>query len=164
MLLLAMPVISYGKEYITPNGTKVNVPEPQVEWKWREGILPSGLKWIELIPIARASTINTLTDDIKEYIRYWAEYYSLDASRVLAIAICESRLDPKAYNDKDIYFKTGKPAKDPYRYGLFQFSKDTFKGEDIWDWRKQTEQATALMAKGYWLKWGYCNAYWEKYD
>lgn len=65
---------------------------------------------------------------VPELIEYWSEYYHLDGGRMLRIAQCESRLDPKAVNHNG-------------HYGVYQFLPSTYAanyvaagaGPDYWD-------------------------------
>lgn len=65
---------------------------------------------------------------VPELIQYWSEYYHLDGGRMLRIAECESRLDPRAVNHNG-------------HYGVYQFLPSTYAanyraagaGPDYWD-------------------------------
>ena len=109
---------------------------------------------LEKVPQAEAEE-KPLKEVISDYILHWSEKRGIPGKKVLAIAQCESQLNPQAINKKDT---DGRP-----KYGLFQFDKNTFVGEDILDWQKQTEQATLLMSQGKWGKWPYCHRNYLKY-
>ena len=124
---------------------------------WKEFELPTGVKFwaIRVIEKAKASELS-LREEIILFIKAESQEKDLPENKVVAIANCESRLNPKAYNPDDV---DGRP-----KYGLFQFDKNTYVGKDIWDWKEQTRQATDWMEKGYWRKWPVCNKTWKKYQ
>ena len=70
------------------------------------------------------------------------------------LALCESSLNPLAYNPKDTDGKE--------KFGLFQFDKDTFNWAlkryglegDIWDYKLQLDLTQRLIKDGYARKWG----------
>ena len=153
---------AYAKEYVTLSGAKVEVPETR-NVIWKSFTLPSGMKYVaeQLLPIALAADM-TLKDEIIIWIKSYAKQYKVSEEGMIKLADCESKFDPKAYNPQDISYKTGKPLKDnPERFGLYQFSRDTFIGDEknpdiIWDWKLQIEQTAKLLAKGQSWRWPWC--------
>src|SRR3990167_2286989 len=149
LLLLLSPLFVSAREYVLPSGLKIDIKEPAVTWTFKTWVLPSGLHRVDLIPIAQASNIKTFQDDIIQWIKHYAKLYNISEDGMIKLAECESNLNPRAYNPQDISYKTGKPLdKDPERFGLYQFSKGTFKGDDIWDWQAQIDQTAKLLSRG----------------
>jgi len=78
-----------------------------------------------------------------------AQRHGLDPTRLIAVARCESGLNPNALN----------PAG-PYE-GLFQFLPSTFAahgGTNIWDATQQAEIAATMFANGQGSAWGCAGA------
>ena len=58
-VLFITPLISFGKTYTLPSGIKISVEEPKYTWVERMFVLPSGLLWKEIVPVAKAETPTT---------------------------------------------------------------------------------------------------------
>ena len=134
VFLLIVPLFGLAKEYITPSGIKIFIEEPQVEWKLstKEYTLPSGLRYVveelvaiprslkyaanNFIPIAKAAEM-TFLDELKLWIKSFAEQFKVDGELMIKLAQCESGLDPEAFNPKD---------PQGGAYGLFQYLRPTF--------------------------------------
>lgn len=90
-----------------------------------------------------------------ERIVKYATRYATPAEPLIRVARCESTLNAKAYNPKDV---DGLPA-----YGLFQFKKSTFDSyskkagiatPDIWDEDQQAQVAAYMFSTGQKKQWG----------
>lgn len=130
------------ESFITPSGLEVLVPVLGV-----------------LVSKAHADTLS-LTDQIKQYIKTFANWYGVSQDDMLAIANCESAgFNPNAYNPKD----TDKRPK----YGLFQFDTRTWKeasnGESIWDWRAQVKYTAIKMSQEGYRAWPWCGKHKEQF-
>lgn len=85
---------------------------------------------------------------VPELIQYWSEYYSLDGARMLRIAQCESRLDPRAQS------RGG-------HYGVYQFLPNTYAanyqaagaGPDYWDAGNNVRTAAYMFSIGQAWQW-----------
>ena len=132
-------------------------------------VFPSGKKFVavQLIPIAKAADL-TLKEEIELWIRQFAEKFNVSQETMLALANCESGMNPEAFNPKD---PTG-GAK-----GLFQYLKPTFnafkkeaKMPDLnyENWQNQIELTAWAFSKGKYPKhWLNCASYikyktWDK--
>ncbi len=146
-----------AKEYTLPSGLKIDVKEPEIKWVWKEWILPSGFKYLDLIPIAKAQSL-TLRDEIILWIKSYAAIYKIPETGMIKLAECESGMNPEAFNPKDP--KGG-------AYGLFQFLKPTFEAFkkeakmpdlDYKDWRHQIQLTAWAFANNkypqHWLNCG----------
>jgi len=92
---------------------------------------------------------------VEQIIVKQAIVYATPAEPLLRVAMCESTMNPKALNPKDV---DGLPA-----YGLFQFKKTTFIGyaqkaglenPDIWNVEHQAQVAAYMFAHGEKRQWG----------
>ena len=168
IVLFALPTLVSAQSYILPSGLEIEIPNAEItqyEKEWKLFTLPSGLKWfaesIVHVPKAQASELSE-KEIIKLFIIKIAQEYGLSETGMIKLAQCESLTNPLAHNKNDVLYSTGKPVPgDPNRYGLYQFSEDTFIGEEkdfskIWDWREQTRQTASWIKKGYWKKWPWC--------
>ena len=140
VLFLLFPFSSYAALYTLPSGMIYEIPDPILKWF----TLPSGLQILAEVHVSELS----LEEQIERFIYGMADKYGLDRGGLKKLAVCESNLNPKAFNPKDV---DGRP-----KYGLFQYDKRTFVGEDIWDWKEQTEQTAEWLSRGYWKKWPVC--------
>jgi soluble lytic murein transglycosylase-like protein len=82
---------------------------------------------------------------IADIIRAAAARYGDDPNQLLRVAMCESGLNPNAYN--------------PYSgaTGLFQFKPPTFAahgGQNIWDATDQANIAAKMFSQGLAYEWG----------
>ena len=78
-----------------------------------------------------------------------ATKYVIPPEKMLRVAQCESSMNPKAYNPRDV---DGLPA-----YGLFQFKKTTFEyyaslagieNPDIWSAKDQAQTTAYMLSIG----------------
>ncbi|MFN2462582.1 MAG: transglycosylase SLT domain-containing protein [Candidatus Dormibacteria bacterium] len=78
------------------------------------------------------------TGSIADIIRGAAARYGVDPNQLLRVAICESGLNPNAYNPSGAS-------------GLFQFKPATFYGHgghNIWDPADQADVAARMFSQG----------------
>src|SRR3990167_6608247 len=117
-------------------------------YQWKELILGSGISYwaLQMIQpkVAQAGELTEL-EQIKMWILTIAQEYKIDSEGLEKLAVCESKMNPRAYNPDDV---DGRP-----KYGLFQYDTNTYVGKNIWDWKSQTEQTAQWIVKGYWKKW-----------
>ena len=150
-IFFLLPFMASAAVFYTPSGVPISVLETGATYQLVEVPLPSGILYQvwQLIGVHKVVADElSEKDQIKQYIKTWADHRGISRTTVLEIAACESNFNPRALNPKDT---DGRP-----KYGLYQFDRSTFVGEDIWDWKAQVEQATGLMAKGFWRKWPSC--------
>lgn len=104
----------------------------------------------EALPETKPFTLSPRQVIVKQAI-----VYATPAEPLLRVAMCESTMDPKALNPKDV---DGLPA-----YGLFQFKTATFMGyakkanvvnPDIWSVEHQATVAAYMFSHGQKKQWG----------
>ena len=159
-VLFLLPLPGLAKEFITPSGAIVVVPDAQVAYieKYKPFTLPSGLifwaKTLVEIPHAQADEL-TLTEKIKMFIYMMADKYDVDGDELIALARCESNFSPTAFNPKD---------PQGGAYGLFQYLRPTFlRWEkamrvdfEYKNYEHQTEMTAWAFNKGYQMAWKNC--------
>ena len=158
-VLLVIPFVSHAKFYQVPSGLWVEVPDPIKITRWFT--LPSGLLYFAEIHVAEASEL-TLEERIKIWITSIAQEYGIDSDDMLALAMCESKLNPNAKGDHRSETDTFMAR------GLYQFWKSTFiaqsqkynfKGEYL-NWQDQTVLAAKMLKeKNGWKHWYNCGKF-----
>lgn len=105
-------------------------------------------------PVATETVVRdepqVIVESIDEKITRYAQMYGVNAKRLRATLVCESNLNPKAYNPND-------PS-----YGIGQFLKPTFynyarevgiKDPYIWDVDQQLQIASYMFSTGQARQW-----------
>lgn len=90
----------------------------------------------------------------KQYIELYAKRYNVSASELLAVAKCESKLNPKAINYND-------GGKGKHSVGIFQFQKFTFNAWskkmglalNYYSYHDQIRLASWMFSKGQQKQW-----------
>lgn len=129
---------------------------PVVVSEWVEVPLNT-MKYVanNLIPIAKAKDFN-LQDEIEIWIKAYASVYKVSEEELIALAQCESGMNPEAFNPKDP--KGG-------AYGLYQYLKPTFlkfakeskiKNLEYKNWKSQAELTAWAWDKGLQNHWKNC--------
>ena len=153
LLLLLSPLFVSAREYFLPSGLKVDIKEPAVTWTFKTWVLPSGLHWVDLIPIARASNVKTFQDDIIQWIRHYAKLYNISEDGMINLAKCESNFDIDILGDKGQalgLYQWWQKSWDYYnRKNKTELDRDS--------WQHQIEMtARVLSEKNGWENWYWC--------